>query len=45
MKLNILKKNKSGIYRFTYKTNGNIYIGSSKNLGKRFSNYFNLSYN
>jgi len=45
-KSNILKenKNKSGIYRFTNKTNGNIYIGSSKNLGNRFSNYFNLSY-
>ena len=37
-------KNKAGIYRFTNKLNGNIYIGSSKYLNKRFSKYFNLSY-
>jgi hypothetical protein len=37
-------KNKSGIYRFTNKLNGNFYIGSSKDLNKRFIKYFNLSY-
>lgn len=36
-------KNKSGIYRFTNKLNGNFYIGSSQNLSKRFAQYFNLS--
>jgi group I intron endonuclease len=46
IKLLILKENKdkSGIYRFSNKLNGNFYIGSSINLSKRFSNYFNLSY-
>ena len=34
----------SGIYKFTNKLNGKIYIGSSKNLAKRFSQYFNISY-
>jgi hypothetical protein len=40
----ILKENqnKSGIYKFTNKLNGNFYIGS--NLSKRFYKYFNLSY-
>jgi GIY-YIG catalytic domain len=37
-------KNKSGIYKFTNKLNGNFYIGSSLNLSKRFTNYFSLSY-
>jgi len=37
-------KNKSGIYRFYNKLNGNFYIGSSKNLSNRFKSYFNLSY-
>uniref|UniRef100_UPI0022385A38 GIY-YIG endonuclease n=1 Tax=Ramaria cf. rubripermanens TaxID=2016387 RepID=UPI0022385A38 len=42
----ILKENKdkAGIYRFSNKLNGNFYIGSSINLSKRFSNYFNISY-
>lgn len=33
-----------GIYIFTNKTNGNQYVGSSKNLCKRLINYFRLSY-
>lgn len=37
-------KNKSGIYRWVNKINGKIYIGSSIDLGKRFSRYFNLPY-
>ncbi len=37
-------KNKSGVYRFTNKLNGNFYIGSSVNLSRRFTNYFSLSY-
>lgn len=37
-------KNKSGIYKFTNKQNGNFYIGSSKDLSNRFIRYFNLSY-
>ena len=37
-------KNKSGIYKFTNKLNGHFYIGSSKDLSKRFIKYFNLSY-
>lgn len=46
MKLLILKenKNKSGIYRFTNKLNGNFYIGSSINLSNRFTRYFNIAY-
>lgn len=32
-------KDKSGIYMFLNKKTGNYYIGSSKNLGKRFSGY------
>lgn len=37
-------KNKSGIYKFTNKLNGNFYIGSSVNLSWRFINYYTLSY-
>jgi len=37
-------KNKSGIYMFTNKTNEKRYIGSSDNLKRRFSEYFNDNY-
>ena len=37
-------KNKSGIYMFTNKTNKKRYIGSSANLKRRFSEYFNENY-
>lgn len=37
-------KGKSGVYRWINKVNGKTYIGSSANLGKRLSNYYNLSY-
>jgi hypothetical protein len=37
-------KNKSGVYKFNNKLNGNFYIGSSVNLSRRFNNYFSLSY-
>lgn len=37
-------KNKSGTYKFTKKQNGNFYIGSSKDLSRRFIKYFSLSY-
>jgi hypothetical protein len=45
-KFNIIKQNRklSGIYKFTNKINGKIYIGSSIDLGKRFTNYFNANY-
>lgn len=36
-------KNKSGIYKFTNKLNGNFYIGresASVNLSRRFINYY-----
>lgn len=36
-------KNKSGIYCWTNLTNKNCYIGSSSNLSKRFSWYYNLN--
>jgi hypothetical protein len=36
-------KAKSGIYRWTNKENGNFYVGSSTNLGRRFRNYFDKS--
>ena len=44
-KKQILKENKakSGIYRWTNKENGNFYVGSSTNLGRRFRNYFDKS--
>nr|YP_010121858.1 GIY-YIG endonuclease [Monilinia fructicola]QRF72234.1 GIY-YIG endonuclease [Monilinia fructicola]QYB19425.1 GIY-YIG endonuclease [Monilinia fructicola]QYB19486.1 GIY-YIG endonuclease [Monilinia fructicola]QYB19548.1 GIY-YIG endonuclease [Monilinia fructicola]QYB19610.1 GIY-YIG endonuclease [Monilinia fructicola] len=46
MKKAILKDNagKAGIYMFTNKTTGDIYVGQSIDLCKRFLNYFNLSY-
>jgi len=37
-------KGKSGIYMWTNKLTNNIYIGQSKDISKRFINYFNLSY-
>ena len=37
-------KGKSGIYRWTNKVNGKVYIGSSVDLGKRLGKYYNLSY-
>lgn len=37
-------KGKSGVYRWTNKVNGKIYIGSSADLSKRLRNYFNISY-
>lgn len=42
----ILKDNagKSGIYMLTNKLTGDIYVGQSIDLRKRFLNYFNLSY-
>ena len=46
MRKNILKENKgkSGIYMLTNKLTSDIYIGQSKDISKRFMNYFNLSY-
>ena len=46
MKKEILKDNagKVGIYMFTNKLTGDIYVGQSINLRKRFLNYFNLNY-
>jgi group I intron endonuclease len=45
-KRHIIKENKdkSGIYRFTNKLNGKMYIGSSSNLSSRFLKHFNLNY-
>lgn len=42
----IYKENlkKAGIYRWTNLTNGKIYIGSSSNLGKRFSGYLSSTF-
>lgn len=37
-------KNQAGIYRWVNKVNGNTYIGSSVNLGRRFRVYFDFSY-
>lgn len=37
-------KGKSGVYKWTNKINGKIYIGSSADLSKRLRNYFNTSY-
>lgn len=37
-------KGKSGVYMWTNKVNGKIYIGSSVNLSNRLRNYFNISY-
>ena len=46
MKKSIIKENKgkSGIYKWTNKLTKDIYIGQSKDLSKRFINYFSLSY-
>jgi hypothetical protein len=46
MKKKILNENKgkAGIYKLTNKLTGDIYVGQSRDLGKRFTNYFNLSY-
>lgn len=46
MKNAILKDNagKAGIYMLTNKLTGDIYVGQSIDLRKRFLNYFNLSY-
>jgi len=45
-KLDILKDNllKSGVYMFTNLTNGKRYIGSTRNLSRRFSEYLNTNY-
>lgn len=42
----ILKDNrsKSGVYLWTNKINGKMYVGSSINLGKRLSMYFSIGY-
>ena len=44
-KESIMKDNrrKSGIYKWTNKLNGKVYIGSSVNLSKRLSNYYNYN--
>lgn len=46
MKLQILEENKgkSGIYMLTNKLTGDIYVGQSTDISKRFKNYFNISY-
>jgi len=46
MKNVILKENigKSGIYMWTNKLTGDIYVGQSSDISKRFKNYFNVSY-
>lgn len=46
MKKAILKDNagKAGIYMLTNKLTGDIYVGQSIDLRKRFLNYFNLTY-
>ena len=37
-------KTKAGVYRFINKTNGKSYIGSSSNLGRRFTEYLSIVY-
>jgi group I intron endonuclease len=37
-------KNKAGIYRWVNKVNGNTYIGSSVNLGRRLKVYYDFSF-
>lgn len=45
-KLQAIKENKgkAGIYRWTNKLNGNRYVGSSINLGRRFISYYSFNY-
>ena len=45
-KLQIIKDNKKkvGIYSWTNKVNGKIYIGSSMNLSSRFTSYYSLAF-
>jgi len=44
MKTELLKHNKgqSGIYRWVNVVNGNTYVGSGVNLGKRLASYYNM---
>ena len=44
LEIKAANKGKSGIYCFTCLTNGKKYVGSSVNLGRRFSQYFNANY-
>jgi len=46
MKESVIKENKgkSGIYIWVNNLTGKSYVGSSVNLGKRFSNYYNYNY-
>ena len=37
-------KGKSGIYMFTNKITGDIYVGQSIDISNRFKHYFNISY-
>jgi len=45
-KSRIIQENclKSGVYQWTNTVNGNIYIGSTKNISKRFAEYSNPNY-
>jgi hypothetical protein len=45
-KSTILKdnKNKSGVYKYTNIVTNEDYVGSSTNIGKRFSRYFSINY-
>lgn len=46
MKKTILEENKgkSGIFMLTNQLTGDIYVGQSTDISKRFKNYFNISY-
>lgn len=46
MKLQAVKENrgKSGVYRWINQNNGRTYVGSSVNLGKRFTSYYSFKY-
>ena len=37
-------RNKAGVYRWVHNKSGKFYIGSSTNLGQRFSSYFGLNW-
>jgi len=37
-------RNKSGVYQFTNLLTGTFYVGSSTNLSKKFSQYFNYNF-